>query len=465
MSVLKALGYTSAQIVAGITLPYAMVALVFSVIGVSLSYLLLPVLCTVLTVQSGFSFNICFDSLSFVCVALILCGVVAFFTNSKGVKKNHLPLDEIKGNTKLLLVFKQIFVNKKQNVMLFLVSFVLTVLVAFSGTLFYNVAIKPDNFMSALSDEVADVVIVPQKDKIDEVLAVLNNDERVENTLKYMSSSVKIEDIAVTAFVCEDFSKVRNDVCYLGENPVSDNEIALGSTFEETFKIGDTVSVSLNDKTKSFKVTGFVQSVNLQGELCELSLNGYNSFFEEEQTPSVYVYLNDSANAQKLTKEYKNDYAELVADTVNSYKLQKEAQGMYMGITVVLVAVIFVVTILIVLFILYIVIKSLLVKRKQELGIYKAMGYTSSQLIFQTAGSFMPVTIVATLISSVMAMFYMPAIYGFIFEALGVMKNNIEVSLSFLMLFAIAQILVNIIISIILCMPIKKISAYSLIKE
>ena len=59
---------------------------------------------------------------------------------------------------------------------------------------------------------------------------------------------------------------------------------------------------------------------------------------------------------------------------------------MYMGITVVLVALIFTVTILIVLFILYIIIKSLLVKRKQELGIYKSMGYTSSQLIAQTIG-------------------------------------------------------------------------------
>ncbi len=29
--------------------------------------------------------------------------------------------------------------------------------------------------------------------------------------------------------------------------------------------------------TKSFQVTGFVQSVNLQGELCELSIEGYNS--------------------------------------------------------------------------------------------------------------------------------------------------------------------------------------------
>ena len=155
----------------------------------------------------------------------------------------------------------------------------------------------------------------------------------------------------------------------------------------------------------------------------------------------------------------------MLSDTVNSQKLQKEAQDMYMGITVVLVALIFTVTILIVLFILYIIIKSLLVKRKQELGIYKSMGYTSSQLIAQTIGAFMPVSVIAILLSSAASLFYMPCIYQFVFEAIGVMKNNMEVSFGFLLLFAVVQIIVNIIISIILCMPIRKISAYSLMKE
>ena len=485
MSVLKALGYTSAQIVWGITLPYALVSLIFALSGVGLSYALLPVLCSVLTVQSGFSFAVSFDLLSFICVTVILVGVVTFFTfisarkikktqpidglrgntSTKGAKKNRLPLDKTKGNTKLLLVLKQMIATKKQNVMLFLVSFVLTVLIAFSGTLFYNVVVKPENFMSALSDEVADVIMIPKEDSISKLEAKLGDDNRVENSLQYMSCSVKIEDKAVTSFACEDFSKVRNDVCYMGTNPKEVDEIALGSAFEESFKIGDTVSVTVDDITKSFEVTGFVQSVNLQGEICQLSTEGYNSLLDEKQTPSLYVYLENPENAEEGVKEYKADYPELLADTINSYKLQKEAQDMYMGITMVLVVAIFVVTILVVLFILYIVIKSLLVKRRQELGIYKAMGYTSSQLISQTAGSFMLVSIIATLLSSVLAMFYMPAVYGFIFEALGVMKNNIEISFGFLMLFAVAVILVNIIISIILCMPIRKISAYSLIKE
>ena len=77
----------------------------------------------------------------------------------------------------------------------------------------------------------------------------------------------------------------------------------------------------------------------------------------------------------------------------------------------------------------------------------------------------MPVSIIAIMFSGVLALFYMPAIYQVIFETLGVMKNNIESSLVFLVLFAVVQILVNIMISIILCMPIRKISAYALIKE
>ena len=327
MSVLKALGYTSAQIVASITLPYAIVSLLFAILGIGLSYTLLPVLCSMLTVQSGFSFAVSFDLLSFVCVACILCGVVSFFTyisarkikktqpidglrgntSSKHTKKNYFPFEETRGNTKFLLVLKQMIASTKQNIMLFLVSFVLTVLIAFSGTLFYNVVVEPDNFMSALSDEVADVIIYPKSDSMSELESKLGNDNRVQNSLKYMSAIVKIEEKTVTAFACEDFSKVRNDVCYMGENPKDADEIALGSAFEENFKIGDTVSVTVDGITKSFQVTGFVQSVNLQGELCELSIEGYNSLFNQNQTPYLYVYLENAENAEKITKEYKSD--------------------------------------------------------------------------------------------------------------------------------------------------------------
>jgi putative ABC transport system permease protein len=181
--------------------------------------------------------------------------------------------------------------------------------------------------------------------------------------------------------------------------------------------------------------------------------------------PSLYLYLKKNTDAAAFISRIEERYADMVAQTANAQKLMEEAQSMYMGITVVLTIVIFIVTVLIVLFILYIVIKSLLIKRRQELGIYKAMGYTSSQLIWQTAGSFMPVSVAAIVLSSVAALVYMPGIFQVIFEALGVMKHSMEVSLGFLMLFAAIEIVLNLMISVILCMPIRKISAYALIKE
>ena len=485
MSVLKALGYTSSQIMAGIALPYVMVSVVFALAGIGVSYLVLPVLSDILTFQSGFACPIRFDGLSLVCVACVLTAIVAVFTflsagkikktapidglrgnpTSKKGKKNPFPLDTARGGTQLLLILKQIWGCKKQNVLLFLVSFVLTVLIAFSGTFLYNVAIEPDNFMSALSDETPDVIVVPKDQEPTALLSLLKEDSRVENTLQYLTGSVKIDDKAVTVFACEDFGSVRNDACYRGEHPKASDEIALGSAFDGNYKIGDAVFVKLGDQTRRFTVTGFVQSVNAMGELCELSLEGYESLCAQPVIPSIYVYAAETANTEALASDYKEDYPELVSDTVNARKLQEEAQKLYMDITTILVIVIFAITILIVLFILYIVIKSLLVKRRQELGIYKAMGYTSAQLILQTAGSFVPVSVAAILLSGTAALVYMPRIYQVIFEALGVMKNNIEISFGFLMLFAAAQILVNIIISILLCMPIRKISAYALIKE
>ena len=111
------------------------------------------------------------------------------------------------------------------------------------------------------------------------------------------------------------------------------------------------------------------------------------------------------------------------------------------------------------------IIKSLIIKRKQELGIYKAIGYSNTQLILQIAGSFLPVSAAAVLISAVAGVWYMPVINRALFQMIGAMKNNLEVSFTFLLLFAFAQIVLDFVISVCLALPIRRISAYSLIRE
>lgn len=485
MGVLKALGYTGNMIISSVILPYLMVTLLASLSGVISSYGILPTLSDVLTMQAGFSFSLPFDIKGCICVEIILISIVAIFTytaakrikklqpinairgNTEGkrLKKNYFSLEETQGNIKLLLIMKQMFSSKKQNALLIAVSFVLTILITFTSTLFYNVIVKPNNFISTLSEEMPDIIIYP---KIQYESALLNNlqcDPKIESVLKYTVGTISIDDLPITVFACEDFSRVSNDLCYLGQNPNKENEIALGSSFQDKYKLGEFVEIQNGNISCSYKITGFVQSVNYQGNVCEFSLEGYNSINPENMVSSLYVYLSDGTDAEKAISEIEKSYGDKISNQVNYQEMTETTQKMYSGITSIIVVSILVLTILIVLFVLYIVIKTLLVQRKQELGIYKALGYSNWQLMVQMMGSFLPSSVLAMLLSSGLGLIYVPQINQFIFRTIGAMKNNMEVSFTFLIIFALIQIAINIIISISLTMPIKKISAYALIKE
>ena len=485
MGVLKALGYTGNMIIGSVVLPYLMVTLVASLFGVIASYGILPSLSELLTLQAGFSFRLLFDIKGFICVETILVFIVTVFTytaakrirklqpinairgNSEGkaIKKNYFPLEETHGNTKLLLVLKQMFSNGKQNALLFGVSFVLTILIAFASTLFYNVIVEPNNFISTLSEEMPEIVIYPKEQHEATIVSDLQSNSDIKTVLKYTMGTVNIDDVPVTVFACEDFSKVSNDLCYLGENPDEKNEIALGSSFEGKYKLGEQIEIQNGDISCSYEITGFVQSVNYQGNVCELSMEGYAALNSESIVPSLYVYLQDGTDVESLIADIEEQHGDMISNQVNYQKMTETTQEMYAGITSIIVIVIFVLTILIALFVLYIVIKTLLVQRKQELGIYKAIGYSNWQLMVQVMGSFLPSSALAVLLSSGLGLVYVPQMNQFIFQTIGAMKNNMEVSFTFLMIFALIQIVVNFIISISLTKPIKKISAYALIKE
>ena len=102
---------------------------------------------------------------------------------------------------------------------------------------------------------------------------------------------------------------------------------------------------------------------------------------------------------------------------------------------------------------------------KTDFGIYKAMSFTSAQLITQTAGSITPVVLLGAVLSAGLGAVYLPAMFNGVFGVIGALKNNFEIPLFMLLLMTVILTLVNIIIGILLCRPIKKITAYSLIKE
>ena len=68
-------------------------------------------------------------------------------------------------------------------------------------------------------------------------------------------------------------------------------------------------------------------------------------------------------------------------------------------------------------------------------------------------------------LSSALGVVYLPAMFDGIFGVIGAVKNNFEIPLYLLLIMAVILTAVNVMIGVILCRPIKRITAYSLIKE
>ncbi len=485
MGVLKSLGYTSNMIIGCVVFQYLIVTIIASILGVIVSYGALPSLSQILALQAGFSFDLRFDVNSLCFVEGILLFIVGIFTYtaSRRIKdlqpidairgnekegraeKNYFPLDETYVSTKIILVIKQIFSNGKKNTLLFGVSFVLTVLMSMASTLYYNAILKPNNFISTLSEEMPDVIIYPKDTREDYLLNNLRNNSDTTTVLKYMVGSINIDDIPITVFACEDFLAVSNDLCYKGRNPNKNNEVALGSIFEEQYKIGDKIQIYNGDNFYSYEITGFLQSVNYQGKVCELSIEGYSKLNLDTLVPSQYIYLKDEIDVEEFITEIQRENGEMIVSVVNYKEMMQVTKEIYSGITASIVLIVIFVTILILVIVLYIIIKTLLIQKKQELGIYKAIGYSSWELMFHIVGSLLPAPILGVSISSILGLIYIPYINNLIFYQIGAIKNNFEISFTFIVVSAILQIIIYLIISIFLSKPIRKISSYRLIKE
>lgn len=455
MGVLKAVGYTSKLIIRSVVVPYTLVGMISTILGAALSYTVLPGVAAILAIQSGFTYTPVFDAAALLIVVIIPVSAIILFAHLSAMKIHKLePIDAIRGTKGAE--------GAGQNILLSALSIGIMVLLSFAGTLLYNVSVKPDNFMNTLSEESPSVIFTVKGDNMSELKDLLQEDSRVKLTLEYASTSVSYADGSLTAFVCENFGTVTNDICYEGRNPAAADEIAVGNMLAADYPIGSEIEITADDKTASYVVTGYIQSVNNAGKVCELTNEGYAKI--GNATSTVNVYLHDKI-AKTFIEEYEKHHDSLIASSINYEQLDENGRKMYTGIVSAVTVVLFIISILLVLLVLYVIIHSMISRRRQEFGIYKAIGYTSRQLTIMTAARFMPVVVLSAVLSAVAGIWYLPAINQLIFSQIGAIKNHFAISIWILLVMALIFSAVSFVISVLLAAPIKRITAYSLLKE
>ncbi|MDD6794923.1 MAG: FtsX-like permease family protein [Clostridiaceae bacterium] len=488
MGALKAMGYSGKQIILSVICPYILTGIIAAIIGSSLSFLVLPVFESALNSQTGLLWEEGFNIKSIILTVVVIFTLVTIIAYSSarkikhlkpitalrdGVKthnfkKNYFHIETTKGNINLIIALKNLIRNLKQNILLLIVSIVVSLAIIFTGVLFYNICYEPKPFINAINEEIPSVSFnITDSEKKNEIKNSIEKLDSVNKTLYYDSDNVSVKGEKTPTIIVEDYSLLENNLCYEGRNPEHDNEVALGNVLakDKNLSIGDTVEINFSGNSKKYLITGLIQHVDNNGIVCEFTKEGFSKINNNFSPSNLYVYLNDEDKAEEVVNEVIDRYGDNIGSQVNYVKTREAAMGVFLNIAGLILVIIVVATTLIITLILYLLIKTSITNRKQEIGILKSIGYTTWQLIMQTTFSFLPTIIVGSVLGSIIGYFKMNSIILMIFKSIGVMRMQLYIPGFVVITSALAIIIVSFIISILISNGIKKISAYSLIKE
>lgn len=486
LGTLKAIGYTSSQLICSLLLQFWGLTLIIAIIGVGGSYCLFPFVNNMMISQTGIPYTMHFLPFPMFISLIILGGSVmlAVLLPARRIKKiepitalrqgilthnfkhNYVPLEKTHAPINLALALKTALSGMKYNITICITMLVLSLVVVFSGLMIQNIYIDITPFLNLAVGETADSSINVNGETEKEFLCEMMADERVEKIYLYTSCGVShVGGVELFATICDDFSKLNNpSLVYKGRFPKFDNEIAISGKYakENNLKIGDEITLTTKGNEAKYIISGFTQSGNNLGKECHLTRSGYERI-GELQTTSYYLNLVDGSDTDSFNSEVKVRFGNEINSIVNIESMIDGVASVYVTLLTIIVIAILVLSFTIIVFVLYLLVRTMLNSKKRDYGILKALGFTTSQLILQTSVSFMPAVILSTIVGLIVSSYIINPLTAIFLSGIGIVKCTLTVPVGLISVAGIVLILFTFVISCLLSLKIKKIAPKSLI--
>ncbi len=486
LGALKAAGYTSGQLVCSLLLQFLVLTVIAAIAGAALSYAIFPAINTMMIAQTGIPYAIHFLPLPVIISLIILGGTVALSVwlsarrikkiepivalrsgvQTHNFKKNRVPLEKTRAPLNFALALKTTLSGVKHNITVCITMLVLSLVVVFSGLMTENIIVDMTPFLNLIVGETADSAINVQTGIEDDFLEVLNSDSRAEKVYLYNSLNVShVGGAELMATLCDDFSKANNQsVVFKGRFPKYDNEIAIGAKYarEHGFNVGNEIEITANGKTEKYLICGFTQITNNLGRDCLLTRQGYERL-GTLQNVTYYINLAEGTDIDEFNEEMQGKFDGNVNGVINVKTTIDGAASVYVSLITIIVIAILVLSAIIIAFVLYLLVRTMLNNKKRDYGILKSLGFTTKQLVVQTALSFMPAVIIATVIGIIVSCIAINPLMSLFFSTMGIVKCTFNIPILFSSVAGIGFIILSFGIACLLSLKIKKIAPRNLL--
>lgn len=483
---LKAIGYTSGNIKASLFLMFGGLGVLGSAIGVSLSYVVMPVIAQFVVVQMGIPFRVSFSilptAIAFAVVVFYIILVTVLSVRrikridpiialrdgvaAHNFKKNRVRLDRAATGLNVSLALKTMFGNMRQNVITFIVTGVIVFLCVISILMFENFNRNPK--LDMLSFEICGGVVTADYEKKEEVLEYLEDRKDITNVRNIMNTYLYVGDEdKLWSYIMDEPSRLKNqNVIYNGRFPEYDNEIAVSGKFakEYGYEIGDEIKLEYGDETYNYLITGLLQTTNNDGKEALLSIKAAEHLIDFTYAPAAYNFdCDDKKVAQKVLDDCIEEFGDHIVGTVNFWEVIEGSMTTFKSIAALMLVLVCAISAAVILLVLFLLIKSFLYSKRRDYGVLKAIGYTSNNLILQTALSFMPPIIVSVLVFSVASYFAANPYMNMMMSSFGIMKANFTIPVPGVVIVGAGIVLISFLFAVFEARRIKKIEAYKIL--
>lgn len=426
---MEAAGFTNAMIRSALILQFLFIAIIGYLGGIAISTSFSGAVTNVISSSIGLNWqtNVNFISMIITLVTILLLIISITFKVTHRIGKitpimalrngietfhfgrNYLPFETTRGNINLIVGLKQIFNNKKQSISIAIIGILMSFTMLFAFSAYYNFVSNNKTYLNLIGMEKSNIVVSCQNNKYKEVFQKASKMEGIRKVLRYTEYDLTLmngnKEVSTVGYVSNNFKSVEISTIIEGRNPIHDNEIVLSTMIQKKLnaKIDDIVSIKNGSTKTDYLVVGISQHISHLGKSASITEEGMKRSNPNFTPNSLYLYLDQSKDTQKVVDQLTK---ELTGYDVTLTNMDDAFNTMMSSITqsITLICIIIgIITALIIALILFYLVKVKILREKTTLGIQKALGFTTGQLVLHNNIALVTVIFISTLIGSIFA--------------------------------------------------------------
>lgn len=487
---MEAAGYTPNQLIAAILLEYGIIAFIGIVLGIVLSNLITPLITPIVSSSIGLRWfagpSMKIMTISFVLVMISIL-IIAYLSGVKikkitplmalrngiethNFKKNRIPLHKTRLNVHISISMKELIYYKRQNIVSGIIIMLLSTVCVFALSMYYNFVIDNSAMMKLVGIENAQLEVKIPTDT-EHIYRAIRNMPEVKKTVWLEGMDIRLrykgKESSSHLLITENYNKLQIKTCVQGRMPEHDNEISMTKLIMDELgaKPGDTVEVEYNNQKKEYLIVGTTQHISYLGKGAELTTAGMTRLVSNYKMKTVMVYLKDGVDVSVFSTKLNHAYQKQgIQINNNKEMLDKTLESFQSAIRIIATGCIGV-TVIIIVFIMLLIVRVRVMKERMHMGVSKALGYTSNQLIGHIMMSQLPVIVFSSVLGAVAGLYVTNPIMALSLAGNGILHCSFYVAKSYVVITSIGISIIGMITVFLVSLGIRTISPSAMFEQ